>query len=283
MLKKGLGRGLGALIPFDSLEEKENPGAGVAEIPINDISAGRFQPRKTFLEEKMGGMIASIKEKGVLQPIIVQKKKNGYELVAGERRWRAAQAAGLKKIPSIIMNLSDMETLEVALIENIHRQDLNPMEEANVYHRLGSEFSLTQEEISKRVGKDRSSVANFLRLLKLPPEIKKDIVEERLTMGHARALLPLPNPHEQMRLRNLILQKGLSVREVEDKIKNLRPGNSKPQKVVKNLHLKTIEDDMKKALGTKVSLVQSKKGGKIVIHYHSDEELERIMEFFPVK
>lgn len=282
MLKKGLGRGLGALIPFEPLEEKKDSGKGIAEIPIHQISTSRFQPRKNFREDKMEEMVESVKEKGILQPIIVQKAKNGYELVAGERRWRAAQAAGLEKIPAMIMHLSDMETLEVALIENIHRQDLNPIEEANVYHRLGEEFNLTQEEISKRVGKDRSSVANFLRLLKLPPEIKKDIAEERLTMGHARALLPL-NPHEQIKLRNSILQKGLSVREVESRIKHIKPGNSKPVKKENDLHLKTIEDGMKKTLGTKVSILQAKKGGKIVINYHSDEEFERILEFFSIK
>lgn len=283
MQKKGLGRGLAALIPLEQPKIPEDFGKGILEIPTDQISTSRFQPRKDFKEDRLNELVESIKEKGILQPIIVQEGKKGYELVAGERRWRAAKQAGLKTVPSIVMNLSDMETLEVALIENIHRQDLNPIEEANVYQRLGAEFHLTQEEISKRVGKERSSVANFLRLLKLPIEIKKDIAEETLSMGHARALLSLPTPHEQLKLRNTIVEKGLSVREVEAKIKHMKTGPSTPKKERGDLHLEKAQEDLKKALGTKVSIVPGKKGGKITILYHSAEELERILDIIAVK
>lgn len=283
MQRKALGKGLGALIPLEPLENKNDSGKGVSEIPIDKISLGRFQPRKVFNEEPLEELVHSVKKKGILQPVIVQKNKTGYELVAGERRLRAAKAANLKNIPAMIMNLSDLETLEVALFENIHRQDLNTIEEANVYYRLSQEFNLTQEEIAKRVGKDRSSIANFLRLLKLPQEIKKDIAENKLTMGHARALLSLANINEQLKLRNLILKKDLSVRQVESRIKRFKADPPKSNKEKPDLFHKDLEENLKKSLGTKVSITKESKGGKIVIHFHSDEELERILETFSMQ
>ncbi len=283
MQRKALGKGLGALIPLEQPENLNNFGTNTSDIPIVKIFPGKAQPRKNFDEGNLQELVDSVKEKGILQPIIVQKEKNGYEIVAGERRWRAAKLAGLEKIPAIVMNLSDLETLEVALIENIHRQDLNPIEEANVYHKLSTKFDLTQDEISKRVGKDRSSIANFLRLLKLPPEIKKDIAENSLTMGHARALLSLQYPHEQLKLRDAILKNSLSVREVESKIKNQKQKTQTTKTEKKDIFLTKLEDDLKKSLGTKVLMTKGKKGGKIIINFYSDEELERILKVFSIQ
>ncbi|MBI4378440.1 MAG: ParB/RepB/Spo0J family partition protein, partial [Nitrospinae bacterium] len=210
MQRRALGKGLKALIPDVDKSRGE-----ILEIPIEDVRPNRYQPRKMFNDNRLAELVDSIKEKGIVQPIIVQRIDDGYELIAGERRWRAAQKAGMDKIPALVRVVTGEESLELALIENIQRENLNPLEEARAYQRLANEFQLTQEEISKKVGKDRSSVANYLRLLKLPQEIQDSISNEELTMGHARAILSLPSVKEQIHLKDRIIKRGMSVREVE--------------------------------------------------------------------
>ena len=249
------------------------------QVPIEEVFPGKMQPRKDFGEKSLKDLAASIKEKGVLQPPIVQNNKNGgYELIAGERRWRAAQIAGLDKIPVIIKDLSGLEALEVALIENIQRKDLNPIEEASVYKRLLDDFNLTQETLSKRVGKDRSSLANYLRLLKLPQPIKQDLVNGTLSMGHARALLALILPDKLLEIRNSVVKKGLSVRETEALIKRINNPQKKPDKKSKNIFIADLENKLQKSFGTRVKIKTSNKGGKIEISFFSNNDLNRIIK-----
>ena len=248
------------------------------QVPIEDIFPGKMQPRKDFDEKSLKDLASSIKEKGILQPPIVQSKNDGYELIAGERRWRAAQIAGLSKIPVIIKDLSGSEALEVALIENIQRKDLNPIEEASVYKRLIDDFNLTQETLSKRVGKDRSSLANYLRLLKLPRLIKQDLVNGTLSMGHARALLALFFPGKLFEVRNSVVKKGLSVRATEALIKRMNNPQKKPDKKSKNVFIVDLENKLQKSFGTRVKIKTSNKGGKIEISFFSNNDLNRIIK-----
>ena len=274
MNKRGLGKGLSALIPMDD-KEKEN----VQDIKISEIRANKNQPRKKFDEEKIRELSDSIKEHGVLQPIIVRKKDGGYELVAGERRWRAAQKAGIEKIPAIIKDLSDADVMEIALIENLQREDLNPLEEAEAYKKLIDEFGMTQEELSKRVGKSRSQIANTVRLLNLDEEIKKLISEEKLTAGHARALLAIENKKERLKLAKKISEENMSVRQTEETIKiktQKKSKNKKDQEI--NPAFIEISEKLQKTLGTRVKIKGSEKRGKIEIEFYSEDELERILE-----
>tara|TARA_B100000315_G_scaffold258650_1_gene311558 strand:- start:277 stop:1035 length:759 start_codon:yes stop_codon:yes gene_type:complete len=248
------------------------------QVPIEDIFPGKMQPRKNFDEKSLKDLALSIKEKGILQPPIVQSKNGGYELIAGERRWRAAQIAGLNKIPVIIKDLSASETLEVALIENIQREDLNPIEEASVYKRLIDDFNLTQETLSKRVGKDRSSLANYLRLLKLPQQIKQDLINGTLSMGHARALLALNFPDKLFEIRNSIVKKGLSVRQTEASISSINNHKKKPDKKSKDIFIVDLENKLQKSFGTRVKINTSNKGGKIEISFFSNNDLNRIIK-----
>ena len=248
------------------------------QVPIEDIFPGKMQPRKDFDEKSLKDLASSIKEKGILQPPIVQSKNGGYELIAGERRWRAAQIAGLNKIPVIIKDLSGSEALEVALIENIQRKDLNPIEEASVYKRLIDDFNLTQETLSKRVGKDRSSLANYLRLLKLPQLIKQDLVNGALSMGHARALLALFLPGKLFEVRDSVVKKGLSVRATEALIKRMNNPQKKPDKKSKNVFIVDLENKLQKSFGTRVKIKTSNKGGKIEISFFSNNDLNRIIK-----
>ncbi len=275
MQRKALGRGLEALIPKT---KKLTDSSGIMQVPIEDIFPGKMQPRKDFDEKSLKDLASSIKEKGILQPPIVQSKNDGYELIAGERRWRAAQIAGLSKIPVIIKDLSGSEALEVALIENIQRKDLNPIEEASVYKRLIDDFNLTQETLSKRVGKDRSSLANYLRLLKLPRLIKQDLVNGALSMGHARALLALFLPGKLFEVRDSVVKKGLSVRATEALIKRMNNPQKKPDKKSKNVFIVDLENKLQKSFGTRVKIKTSNKGGKIEISFFSNNDLNRIIK-----
>lgn len=275
-MKTALGKGLDALIP-----EK---GEEVLHLDITRVFPGSEQPRRTFKENSLKELAASIKEKGVLQPIIVERKGDGsFKLVAGERRWRAAQIAGLKKIPAMIKSrLTPSDSLEIALIENIQREDLNPVETAEGFSRLMRDFSLTQEELSEKVGKERATVANYLRLLKLPDEIKSLISDSSLSMGHARAVLSIEGRTHQIEAARKIIQKGLSVREAEALAKNvpsLAAKRSKGHKLHKDPQIASLEDRLIKSLGTKVKLHhKGKKGGSIEIEYYSLDELDRLLE-----
>ncbi len=289
MSKTALGRGLGALIPTrtagdgSGLLEAGLPAAGVTEIELIRITASEYQPRKNFKDDAIAALAESIKSVGVIQPVILRKRPGGgYGLIAGERRFRAASMAGLTKIPAIVKDVSPAEVLEMALVENIQREDLNPIETAEAFDRLMTEFSLTQEELSARVGKERSSVANFLRLLALPADVKRDLAEGALSMGHAKAILSLDSAGKQMALRREIISRGLSVREAENAAKKLKaPGRLAGIKGANSTsaQMTMLEDELKKHLGTKVKIRQKGKRGSINIEFYSDAELERLLEF----
>jgi ParB family chromosome partitioning protein len=280
MNRKALGKGIEALIPdFETGVPEEESSGGSLYLLIDEIRPNRQQPRKYFDDKKFEELERSIRENGVLQPVIVQIGENGYELVVGERRWRASKKAGLKKIPAIIREVTDTESLEIALIENLNRQDLNPIEEADGFARLANEFGLTQEQIAKRMGKSRETVANTLRLLKLPRRVKEDLVARRLAMGHARALLGLNLDKDIEALRQEIVGRDLNVRQTEARVNQMRrnaSGSAKKQPVKKDIFIKNLEMEFEKSLGTKVEIAARVKGGKLVITYYSDDDLERI-------
>ena len=284
MNRKALGKGINALIPDFEMgvpESHENGPAKNTELLIDEISPNRFQPRKYFDDDKLEELITSIRDNGVLQPIVVQKVEAGYELVVGERRWRASKKAGLKKIPAVIREVTEAQALELAIIENIHRQDLNPIEEADAYARLADEFALTQEMIAKRVGKSRTAVANTLRLLKLSRNIKEDLISGKISMGHARALLGLDNAGQMEALRKEIFKQDLTVRQIESRVSRLKQSVSKkPVSLVskKNIFIKDLEKEFERRLGTKVDIKPAKKGGKLVVTYYSDDDLDRIKD-----
>ncbi len=278
MQKQALGKGLGALIPdLSALDDKEKKALGVQEIELDKIVPNEYQPRKVFDDDKLKELAASIKEQGVIQPVIVHRAGSGYEMIAGERRWRASRLAGLKTIPALVKEATKRELLEMALIENIQREDLNPLESAEAYKRLQDEFKLTQEDLARRVGKERSTVTNFLRILSLPKEVKHEIAAGSLSMGHAKALLSLERGRDQLQAALMITKKGLSVREAEALASRLK--NPPKEKKARLSHeLKALEEKLKKALGTKVSIASKSRGGRIVIEYYSAEELDRILE-----
>ena len=284
MNRKALGKGINALIPDFEMgvpESHENGPAKNTELLIDEISPNRFQPRKYFDDDKLEELVTSIRDNGVLQPIVVQKVEAGYKLVVGERRWRASKKAGLKKIPAVIREVTDAQALELAIIENIHRQDLNPIEEADAYARLADEFALTQEMIAKRVGKSRTAVANTLRLLKLSRNIKEDLISGKISMGHARALLGLDNAGQMEALRKEIFKQDLTVRQIESRVSRLKQSVSKkPVSLVskKNIFIKDLEKEFERRLGTKVDIKSAKKGGKLVVTYYSDDDLDRIKD-----
>jgi ParB family chromosome partitioning protein len=276
MVKKtGLGRGMAALL---EVVEEEDKSKGYFSCPIEEIKPNSEQPRKRFSNEKLEELAASIREKGIIQPLVVRKMQDYYELVAGERRWRAAQKAGLREVPVVIQDISDDAALEIALIENIQREDLNVIEQAEAFHSLIEKFHLSQEEMARRVGKDRSTVANSLRLLKLPSEIKNDILEERLSMGHARAILSLDSNELMEQARQEILAKHLSVRETENLVKRLKTKRTVRPKALPAPEITAVVDSLKRRFMTKVSIRQSGKGGKVEISYSSMDELTRIIE-----
>lgn len=283
--KFGLGKGLGALIPEENLEDKSSSNEnGVNLIDINLIKATVDQPRKSFDEEKIIQLSESIKEHGIIQPIILIKEGKTYNIVAGERRWRAAKIAGIKEIPSIVMDLSDKEILEISLIENIQRQDLNPIEEAIAYKKLLDEFNLTQEQLSNRIGKSRTAIANCLRLLNLDKRVQEYLIDGVITEGHGRAILGIEDKELQYKLSQTIIDEGLSVRETEKLIKSF--GNEKkkvePQEKNINPYYIDIKDKLENLFGTKVLLMDKKNKGKIEIEYYSPEDLQRILDILKI-
>lgn len=274
--RKALGKGLSALIP----EADDLAGAGAFfQCPVEAVEPNPYQPRKRFGEEELEELAASVREKGVLTPLLVSKTEKGYRLIAGERRWRAAQRAGLERVPVVVRESSPAESLELALIENIHRKDLNPIEEATAFQRLMEDTEITQEELAKRLGKDRTTVTNTLRLLKLPRTIQQDVVEERLTMGHARALAGLKTREDQMAVREAILKKALSVRQTELLVKRREaPGRSGRAGLRQDSYTRSLEENLKQSLGTKVEIVKRGKQGRISIFFYSEDELDRLLE-----
>ena len=275
--RKALGKGLSALIPdADRLDEA---GDQFFQCPVEAITPNPYQPRQDFLESELEDMAASVREKGVITPLLVSKTEEGYQLIAGERRWRAAQKAGLRRVPVVVREITSTEQLELALIENIHRKDLNPIEEAMAYGRLLEETGATQESLAKNLGRDRSSIANLLRLLKLPRSIQQDVIDGRLSMGHARVLAGLNTEKEQRALRETIVEKELSVRQAEAlarKRKAPRPAKRKGDE--EDYYFQSLADRLKRSLGTKVEVTRRGKQGRIVVYYYSDDELDRLLD-----
>ena len=285
--KRGLGKGLDTMIPpvkNEKKSEKGDPAKGPETlVNITKVEPNREQPRKNFDEDALLELSESIKQYGLLQPILVQDRKDYYEIIAGERRWRAAKLAGLKQVPVIIKNLTDQEIVEISLIENIQRENLNPIEEAIAYKRLLTEFNLKQDEVAERVSKSRTAVTNSMRLLKLSDDVQRMVIDEMITTGHARALLGVEDPAEQYNLAQRIFDEKLSVREVEKIVKNMgKPVKTKKEKVV-DKSMQVIYDDisekLKTQLGTKVNIVPKEDGsGKIEIEFYSHDELDRILD-----
>ena len=277
--RMALGKGLGALLPeFEQGELKTLLYCGIEEIVPN-----RSQPRKHFDESRLQELAESIKEKGILEPLIVRRIEQGYELIVGERRWRAAQKAGLKEVPVLVKEAEGREALELSLIENLQRENLNPIEEADAFKRLAEEFNITQGELATRLGKDRTTITNALRLLKLPVEVRNQLLQNRITSGHARAILSLETKEKQKELCSLIIQKGLSVREAEAIAKRWsekpkKKGLSDRRRGELESQLNSLQDSLRKYLGTKVRITPKGKRGKIEIEYYSNEDLERIIE-----
>jgi ParB family transcriptional regulator, chromosome partitioning protein len=276
--KRGLGRGLGALLASEPADAE-----ALVEVPIDQIEVNPNQPRKVFDFTALDELAASIKSSGVIQPIIVRRIGGAYQLIAGERRWRAARQAGLDRIPAIVREATDAQSIELALVENLLREDLNPIEAAQAYQKLLAEFDWTQEELAQRIGKDRTSIANCLRLLRLPEEIQGDLRSGRLTMGHARALLALPTVAEQLRLRDEILANDWSVRTTEDSIRakeslaearGLAPRKGRRRSV----ELAALEEALQRGLMTRVRIIGNERKGKIEVSYATPAELERLSE-----
>jgi len=283
---KGLGKGIGALLSTEGIPE--NTGDSVVELKINDVSPNTDQPRKDFDEEKLNELAASIKENGVIQPIIVQRRDNGYRIVAGERRWRASRIAGLKVIPAIIRDLTDQQTMEQALIENLQREDLNPVEEALAMQALIKTHKLTQEQLAKKLGKPRATIANTLRLMNINESLLDFIRSGELTAGHAKAILSLKDEEDQRRVADVIMTKDMSVRQAEEYVKkyiwakenNAEPKERKDIDPQVRLSIKEVETRLKKSLGSRVKIKitdQTTGKGKIVIDYKDNEDLDRII------
>jgi ParB family transcriptional regulator, chromosome partitioning protein len=275
----GLGRGLSALIP-----QRAEGRTGPTEIPLASIRPNPQQPRRHFGEAALATLIASIREHGVLQPILVTETLDGYQLVTGERRVRAAAAAGLERIPAIVRDLDDQHRLELALVENLQREDLDPIDAAHGFRRLIDDFGFTHEQIATRVGRARSTVANTLRLLELAPVVQGAIADGRITEGHGRALGGLTVEHQEHVL-GAVIEQGLSVRQTEELVRRLREPKTEqqvagpePTAPGRDQEMERVEEDLRRALGTKVSLARSRRGGRIVIEYYSDEELGRLYE-----
>ncbi len=278
-----LGKGLAALLPKDADLGGRAP--QFAELELDSIKANPQQPRRNFDEDSLQDLSASIKSKGIVQPIIVRKLDDGFELIAGERRLRATRMAGLQRIPAFIAEVKDgSEALELALIENLQREDLNPMEQAEGFHRLTNKYNMTQEQISERVGKSRAAVANTLRLLNLPRDVQTSLSSGQITAGHARAILSFADRERQVSLWKRIINEGLSVRKAEAIAKSMTSSTAPPAKTTKRpAYLTTVEEKLRNILGTHVRLHHKKgKGGKIEIEYYSDEDLDRLLEMFEV-
>lgn len=290
--KRGLGKGLDAMIPVQ--ENTSTPSAEIAEdkpeekkaetiIKITQVEPNREQPRKNFDEDALQELADSIKQFGLLQPILVQDRKTYYEIIAGERRWRAAKLAGLKEVPVIIRDYTEQEIVEISLIENIQREDLNPIEEAQAYKRLLTEFNLKQDEVAERVSKSRTAVTNSMRLLKLCNEVQQMIIDDMLSTGHARALITIEDPEQQYTIAQKIFDEKLSVRDVEKLVKNLNKPEKPKKDIIEDKSLEIIYQDvsekLKQSLGTKVEVSSKGNGsGKIEIEFYSHDDLERIIE-----
>lgn len=274
--RKALGKGLSALIPeANTLNAEFN----YFQCPIEAIEPNPYQPRKEFDNQEMEELISSVREQGIITPLLVRKAEKGYYLIAGERRWRAAQKAGLERVPVVVRESTPIESLELALIENIHRKDLNPIEEALAYQRWLEDANTTQEILAKKLGKERSTITNILRLLKLPSSIQKDLINERLTMGHARLLAGLKDSEDQKMVRDLVIKKGLSVRQLEEFLKKRRtPKRAQKGSVEIESYLQSLADSLKRSLGTKVEIKRHGRRGSIHIYFYSDEELDRLLE-----
>lgn len=271
-----LGRGLASLIP-----PREPSAGGPVEIPVASIRRNPYQPRRRVEQESLEALAASVAEHGVIQPILVTETLDGYQLVAGERRVRAAQMAGLERIPAVIRQLADHGQLELALVENLQRADLDPIEEAHAYRQLIDEFGMTQDQLGVRFGRARSTVANTMRLLETDPRVQAAVSDGSITEGHARALGGLP-PEHQVRLLDVVVARELSVRETEELVRRLRDGSpAKGRRAAerpRDADIERVEEDLRRSLGTKVTLARSRRGGRIVIEYYSDEELGRLYE-----
>ena len=278
MEKKALGRGLDALLP--SIKPALRPELPeVQYLQVDAIVPNRYQPRQMFSLHELAELTASLKQSGLLQPILVRRKGDGiYELISGERRWRAAKEAGLEMIQAVIRNCGDEESVVLALVENLQRADLNPMEMARAYHRMMNEFGLTQDIIAQRVSCERSSIANVVRLINLPSEIQQLIETNQLSMGHAKVILGLPGQNEQLRVAQLVVSKALSVRETEKLIESSLVAKKRGAKELRRTPWSDVEERLQKRFGTKVMIQKGKRGGKIVIHYFSPPELDGILE-----
>jgi ParB family chromosome partitioning protein len=275
MKKRALGKGLKAFLPEDYGILKDEK---FIDVDVEDLRPNPLQPRKDFDPQSLAELANSIKETGVLQPLIVVPEGNLYRIVVGERRWRAAQKIGMTKVPAIVRHLSEKDQIEASLVENLQRKDLNPIEIAHAYQKLIEELHYTQEEVAERVGKDRTSVANSLRLLKLPAMVQKMVAEGKISMGHARALITLDKPDQQIFISHLIVEKNLSVRDIENMMaEKRRPVLPKPQKEM-DPDLLALQDEMVKILGTKVSISGNDEKGVIKLFYFSLEDLNRIFE-----
>jgi len=296
MEKRVLGRGLAALIPEKQVGDGFKPSPtmqvlesniqqGIRNIPIEKIKANKYQPREDFNKESLDDLTASIKEKGFIQPVLVRLKDNEYELIAGERRLRAAKKLGYKEIPAIIKEASDLDSLELSIIENVQREDLNPIDQAKAYKRLREEFNMTQEKVADTIGKDRATVANILRLLNLPAKIQEHVSRGTISMGHARAILSLDKESEQMRLCTKVLKDDLSVRDTESYAKKIVGKGLKPfpTKTIDDPNLNSLEQELREMFGTKVRILKSKKGGKIEIEFYSDTDLSRVISLLKSK
>ena len=293
-LKRGLGKGLDSLIPTNVMMESEVKHAtvstassaeegkdGTLMVKLSKVEPNREQPRKNFDEDSLQDLAESLKQFGMLQPILVQNRGDYYEIIAGERRWRAAKIAGLKEVPVIVRELTDQEIVEISLIENIQREDLNPIEEAQAYKRLLTEFHLKQDEVAERVSKSRTAVTNSMRLLKLCDEVQKMVVDDMISTGHARALISIEDPEEQYLIAQKIFDEKLSVREVEKLVKDLHKPPKPPKEENKTLQAiyQEISERLKQSLSTKVSVSAKQNGaGKIEIEFYNHEDLERLLE-----
>ena len=275
--RPALGKGLSALIP-----DAPEPRIGPAEIDIDLLSPNRFQPRRLVDDAALAALAASIRTNGVIQPIVVRKVDGGYQIIAGERRWRAAQRIGMSRVPIVVRDVpagDERQLLELALVENIQREGLNPIEEADAYRRLSEEFQLSHEAIATAVGKDRTSVANYVRLLKLPDEVRAEVADGRLSMGHARALLGLVDGAAQRRAAREVIARGLSVRETEALVKKLSaPEPSQRTAPAVDVNTRAAEERLKLALGTRVHIVRHGAGGSIKVDFNSEDELQRLFE-----
>lgn len=289
MEKRALGRGLDALltptavVSASSANIKQSDNEQILQIDTAQITTNKYQPRTDFNQEKLNELISSIKEKGVIQPVLVRKTADGYELIAGERRLRAVRSIGIGKIPAIVRNVTDIDMVEISLIENIQREELNPVEEALAFQKLITDFNFTQEKIATALGKNRSTIANTIRLLGLPKKIRDYISKLVITAGHAKALLGLPAENDQLRACSLIVKKGLSVREAESLVARRMSGAKTRVEIKKEQSIIDIESQLQQLFGTRVRITHGKKRGLIQIEYYSTDDMNRILDMFNTK